>query len=86
MTATTYTAELGTVTPRGKVHLVLFGNAKPSCDPRERVTTTVATIDGAGLEATIATIVADKIRPSRLCAHCFYVTTRKAVAVAYKNA
>jgi hypothetical protein len=81
----TYTTALGTVEPRGKVHFVFsFGNSKPSCDRNETITATIGTIDGDGLPGTIAAVMAAGIRPSRLCAHCFAIRTRKAIADAYK--
>lgn len=79
-----FTTALGTTAHSRKVHMVFsFQRNAPTCDRNETITTTVGTIDGEGLEATIAAIVAHRIRPSRLCAHCFAIRTRKAVADAY---
>lgn len=68
----------------GKVHLA-FGWEKgaPSCDRYERVTDYLAELDpNAGLEGTVAAILAHDIPIRRLCAHCFPIRTRKAVSEA----
>lgn len=68
----------------GKVHLA-FGweHGAPSCDRSEQITDYLADLDpNAGLEGTVAAILANDIPIRRLCAHCFPIRTRKAVSEA----
>lgn len=73
--------QIATTTTGRKVHMVWQG--RPMCGPKSgSVDQVIGELGDDGIEGTIAGLLAAKVAPSRLCGHCFYITTRTAYKAA----